>query len=201
MLPLAATAAAVPVVINYAGRLGPYLGRLAAANPSLVTDLAFRMRTAGAKSVTNIASMIDWARKNPLNAGLIAAQLAAMGHSVYALFDNPDDPDTAATIAGYERVTQNARERFEKGAELIVSAAGEKSVTASLGTAEEAAEEKSRVEAVKRTLKFADDFFGGAADARVAHRYMQAFFEMPEALVKRSFEDLNYRSARYGVDL
>jgi len=175
-------------LLLFAQRLGPYLGRLFKNKPALLASLLAKLRTAGAVVGNTAGSIVDWVKTNPTNAVLLASTMATMGYSLAELFEK-DDGETADFARSIEQLA--AMHTVSDG---MILSAGASSQTLALPAMDMKAQ--ANVDMSRHVLKFATGFFGGPANAKLAHKYMQAFFEMSRNDVDFGFQNYNLDGIR-----
>lgn len=167
-----------PVVLaSFGTKIGPWLGRAAAAAPTLMPRLVSALKVGGQFAGKSVTDIVTWAKLKPGNAVLLASTLASLGFDVSSLFGDSKDPEV---------------QLFQKGLSQVVSAAGAtidaigaQSVNAAFTSNDEKAELAVEVEI--EVLSWARGFFGSPHAAVEAHRMLQAFVEMPLARVRNGF--------------
>lgn len=161
-------------------RLGPWLGRLATNSAPLFRKLVEQLAVGGKFAGSKVQEVVAWAKANPGNMALLLSTLAAMGVSVVELFDKTTNRDVVEF--------KNSLEAVAERASAMIDAAGAKSEALS---APEVVKEVVTIQAQKVTLAWAKQMFGGELGAVNAHRFLQAFLEMPLSNVQFGFE--NYK--------
>lgn len=170
-------------LVQFGGRIGPFLGRLVASSPGVLAKIGTRLRASGAVVGEKLTDIVNWARANPVNAALLSSTLASMGFAVADLFKDSKDPEIQTFARDLEALTLKAKQRAGE----MVADIGDDSESKFF--VRESDEQAAAKELLKRTLKWARDHFGGEQAAVTAHQYLQVFSEIPADLVRTGFKD------------
>jgi len=166
-----------PIALQFGARLGPWLGRAAAANKGLLPTLVARLRAGKAIVGDKVADIVAWARSNPGNAVMLASTLTTLGLYVGDALEPSDDPSVVEFRNGLLVAAQKAADQ--------INAIGSNSETAKFGSDSE--DRKIQDEVQIEVLSWARGFFGSTSSAIEAHRMLQAFVEMPLGEVRHGF--------------
>lgn len=164
-------------LISFTSRIGPWLGRQAAANSSFLPTLMARLRVGGQFAGSKVADLVSWAKLNPTNAVLLSSTLASLGFAVSDLFGDSKDPEVVKFQQGLTSVAAKASS--------LIESLGAKNEAAAFGSASEDRQIKDEV--AIEVLTWARGFFGSVGAAVEAHRLLQAFVEMPLSEVRHGF--------------
>lgn len=169
-----------PIAIAQVGtRIGPYLGRLAVRDASLVPGLIAKLRVGGSFVGSKISDIVEYAKASPVNAMMVLTTLASLGYSASEL------------LSGLEKAPE-LREFASQLNETAMAAAGliDKAGSASetVDVVPDKKEDKAKAEAAIQILSWARNHYGTMEKAIEAHRMNQAFFEMSLDDVKHGFE-------------
>lgn len=160
----------IPVILRAGSLMGPGLAKLFSKNPKMLGELANKLRKGGASVAPNISSIVDYVKKNPMNATLVLGTLATMGVAIKDYFTDEETPP--AEQAHIESIEQSARpalemERYRTVADETVS----KSLSPSVVEIERLAAE------AKPAIRWLISQFGtrtGAIEALLALEYLMA---------------------------
>lgn len=169
---------------SFATKLGPWLGRMAAKNPTLMARLTTALKTGGRFAGKSAADIVSWVKRDKANAVLVATTLASLGVDASSLFGDSKDPDVAA----FQKDLADEAIRTSS----VIDAIGAKSESEVFETDEEKKEAARQLIEVERAiLKWARSFFGSNHSAIEAHRMLQAFVQMPLSNVRHGFNAYN----------
>lgn len=162
-----------------ASRLGPWLGRIAAADAKFIPALMARLRTGAGFVGSKVSDIVAWVKSNPSNAILVATTIASLGYSIAELFGDSKshDAETAAFARSLDEVASKASK--------LIDGLGAKNEAARFNS--NTPERQVQDEVAIETLSWARGFFGSVSTAVEAHRMLQAFIEMPLEEVRHGF--------------
>lgn len=187
MLP--AVIAAGETAVTVAPRLAPWLSRAASGNPAFLASLVARIRSAGIVVGDKVADIVAAAKKSPVNALTIVAAIASLGYSVSELFsDHPEPAERDKVVDALNKISAGQTPAHREAAMALLFEVGEKSVDKLFDLSKM---DEDRIEALRLTLSWARNYFGGIGPATRAHMMMQAFFEIPAATMAQGFRQLN----------
>lgn len=176
-----------------ATRIGPWLSNLARSSPAFFTRFTDKLRKGGKFVGTTASDVVKWVAENPANAALAVATAASLGVSVVDLIDS-SAPDAKDLMDSLNDVTTQARlspaDAGRAAKRLLES--GALSEGLDLGMAADDSDDELAI----AVLGYAKQHFGSVAGAKAAHRYMQAFFEMPAREVKSGMSKLDLSPSR-----
>jgi len=169
-----------PIVITQVGaRIGPYLGRLAARDASLVPKLIAKLRVGGSFVGSKISDIVQYVKSSPVNAMMVLTTLATLGYSASELISGLDkSPEVREFAAQLDETAMAAAGLIDKA-----GAESEK-----IDVVPDQKEDKIKAEAAIQILSWARNHYGTIEKAVEAHRMNQAFFEMSLDDVKQGFE-------------
>lgn len=157
-------------------KLGPWLGRTAAADAKFLPALFDRLKTGAGFVGTKVSDLIAWVKANPANATIVATTIASLGYSIADFFSGTD-PEIAKFGKGLDRVATAAR--------VKIDALGASHEAAKTGSA--SVDRQVDDEVAIEVLSWARSFFGSVGQAELGHRMLQAFVEMPLDEVRHGF--------------
>lgn len=169
-----------PIAIAQVGtRIGPYLGRLAARDASLLPGLVAKLRVGGSFVGSKISDIVQYVKASPVNALMVLTTLASLGYSASELFSGLDKSPEVREFASQLNETAMA------AAGLIDKAGAE---SEKVDVVPDKKDDKVNAEAAIQILSWARSHYGTMEKAIEAHRMNQAFFEMSLDDVKHGFE-------------
>jgi len=159
-------------------RLLPWLTRLAKTSPSTWTKLLSELKAKGVAAGDSAASIVAYARQNPVNATMVLTTVASLGVMVSDLFKDEDKN----TVEG--RKTVEVLDRIAQGESaevtLLIGNATAASETLRPGVAAQA----TQIALLRNLLGWARGQFGSDMAILEAHQKLQAFMELPYADVE-----------------
>lgn len=167
-----------PIAIAQVGaRLGPYLGRLAARDASLLPRLYAKLRVGGSFVGDKISDIVQYVKASPVNAMMVLTTLASLGYSAAELISGLS-PEVREFASQLDETAMTAAGLIDK-----VGAESEK-----IDVVPDKKDDKVNAEAAIQILSWARSHYGTMERAVEAHRMNQAFFEMSLNDVKHGFE-------------
>lgn len=166
-------------------RFGPWLGRLIKASPSKWTQIVQAISSKSGFLAKSVDDLVAYAKKSPLNAGLIFSTIASLGVSIADLFDTEElaAPESRKTATMLNMLALGSS--HEDAMRLIYSvAAASEALKTGLATQE------VQMDAVQTVCTWARGQFGSVRGAIQAHSLLQAFIELPLAEVEVGFRRL-----------
>lgn len=163
-------------------RLGPWLGRVASKDVKFLPSLTSKLHAGSSFVGSSINDVVNWAKKSPVNAVMVATTVAGLGHSI-AEFIDADDVETQSFMDDLNKVAAKASAQINKIGRSSEMAAGD------LHSEERQAQTELEIE----VLSWARGFFGSPALAVEGHRMLQAFVEMPLGNVRHGFATLKLK--------
>lgn len=162
-------------------RLLPFLGRVAKESPSHWAKLVAELKAKTGIAVTTAKDIVDYARKNPMNATLVATTIAGVGISIGDLFSSEDkaDPEVRATAVKLDQLMLGASAK----ADALIGNVAAASETLQLG----AADREVELRALASICEWSRGHFGSARAALAGHQKLQAFIELPYADLEAGF--------------
>lgn len=176
MVPVVIGAAeAAPVVAAAVARGVPAIAKSA---PALLRALISRLKQVSSFAGDTAEAVLAWAKKDKLNASLIAVTAASLGMDFFKGDEDGKELSTAMQklVSGEEHFVDTA----------AILAAGASSESLRLGIAGK----QRDIDTATEILSFAKAHYGSASQAKHAHAMHQAFFEMPFADVEAGFASL-----------
>lgn len=166
-----------PVVVAGAAGLVTRITALARSSSPVIAAASARLRALGVTIGSTADDMIAWVRQSPANAAMAAATLGSLGVAVSDIFESPDGKKLANDTTLGSISLADVKKILDAGAS---------SEKLDLKIAENAID----VFTARDILRFAKSHYGSPANAVRAHKYHQAFFEMPLDDVELGFETI-----------
>lgn len=177
-------------IAGFIARLGPWLGRAISATPALLPKLVSKLKVAGGFAGNSVGAIVTWAKANPLNAVMIASTLASLGFSVSELIDSKDDAGADKFKSDLDKLATTSAAK----AEALLLGIGAKSEQFNTDIDDE--KNATNAAAHREVLLWARSMFGSPQQAMMAHKYLQAFVEMPISDVRQGYEIYNLTGLR-----
>lgn len=169
-----------PIAIAQVGtRIGPYLGRLAARDASLLPGLIAKLRVGGSFVGSKISDIVQYVKASPVNAMMVLTTLASLGYSASELFSGSDKSPEVREFA-------NQLDDTAMAAAGLIDTAG--AASEKVDVVPDKKDDKVNAEAAIQILSWARSHYGTMEKAIEAHRMNQAFSEMSLSDVKLGFE-------------
>lgn len=176
-----------------ATRIGPWLGNLVRSSPTFLVRFTDKLKKGGKFVGSTASDVAKWVGENPANAALAVATAASLGVSVADLIDDsaPDAADLMESLNGVVSQARLSPADAGRAAKRLLES-GALSESLDLGMAADDSDDELAI----AVLGYAKQQFGSVAGAKAAHRYMQAFFEMPARDVKSGMGKLDLSPQR-----
>jgi len=151
---------------------------VASRTPALFRALLARLKQAGFAVGNTAQSLIDWVKKEPVNAATAAVAVGSLGIDIFK-----DDPAQKSISTAMQPVINGTSSFFDHAK---VAAASSQFETLKLNLATNQSDLRTAAE----ILRWARGFFGSSAAAQNGHTMLQAFLEMPQNDVAAGFDTL-----------
>lgn len=178
MVPVVLGAAeSAPIVAGAVARVIPVVERTA---PALFRALVARLQQVSKFAGNSVEAVLDWAKKDKVNASLIAVTMASLGMDIFSGGNTSDEKNLSSAMQPFV----NGERHFVDTAAILAAGATSESLKLDI------ASNQRNLDTATEILSWAKGHYGSAAQAKNAHALHQAFFEMSFADVEAGFNSL-----------